>query len=208
MSLVIAVPTGRLGKQVLNLLKNSNVLSNEVDPKRRLDITDEKTSYRYLFVKPSDVLTYVENGVADIGIVGKDTITEAQPEVYELYDLGLGKCDMIIAGVERDLYEQKEVLAVASKYTSIAKSYFKSINREVVITKLNGSVELAPLVGLSDVIVDITETGETLKANGLEIFDSIMSLSARLVSNKVSYKFKKALIEDVIQRLENENEDN
>lgn len=202
MSVVFAVPTGRLGKQVLEVLKEKNIMDPSIAPKRKLDITDSLSNYRYLFVKPSDVLTYVENGVADIGIVGKDTITESQPDIYELYDLGLGRCDMIIAGLSKENYETKEVLSVASKYTLIAKKYFKSINRDVKITKLNGSVELAPLVGLSDVIVDITETGETLKANGLEIFDTIMPITARLVSNKVSYKFKKEMIDSIISRLE------
>lgn len=202
MSLTLAIPTGRLGKQVLDILQEKALLDESIKPTRRLDVTDNTTNYRYLFVKPSDVLTYVEKGVADIGIVGKDTIMESDSSVYELLDLGLGKCDMIIAGLNAEQYETKDRLRVASKYTNIAKRYFESINRDVEITKLNGSVELAPLVGLSDVIVDITETGETLKANGLMIFESIMQVSARLVANIVSYKFKKIVIDDLIKSLE------
>jgi ATP phosphoribosyltransferase len=202
MSLTLAIPTGRLGKQVLDILQEKSLLDESIKPTRKLDVTDTITNFRYLFVKPSDVLTYVEKGVADIGIVGKDTIMESDSSVYELLDLGLGKCDMIIAGLNAEQYETKDRLRVASKYTNIAKRYFESINRDVEITKLNGSVELAPLVGLSDVIVDITETGETLKANGLMIFESIMQVSARLVANTVSYKFKKIVIDDLIKSLE------
>lgn len=151
------------------------------------------------------MVTYVEKGVTDLGIVGKDTILESDTNVYEVFDLGFGKCKFSIAGIKGEkIYKKDDILKVATKYPEIAKKYFKERQQKIEIIKLNGSVELAPLVGLSDVIVDLVETGNTLKANGLEVIEDMFNISARLISNRVSYRFKFDRIQNIIKSL-NEN---
>ena len=204
-NIVIAIAKGRIEKDVYRRLKILNMEDCIETDSRKLIFTDEENNITYIHVKPSDVVTYVEKGVADLGIVGKDTILENENdnEVYELLDLGFGKCKFSVAGVKgKNNYSKEETLKVATKYPTIAKSYFKSRGQKIEIIKLNGSVELAPIVGLSDVIVDLVETGNTLKANGLEIVEDLCNISSRIIANRVSYKFKKVKIENIIAKFE------
>jgi len=175
--ITIALAKGRLGDDVYEMLQSLG-LTNSIDLKsRKLIFEDEENGLRYVYVKPSDVVTYVEKGVADLGVVGRDTILEQQGDIYELLDLNIGKCKFSIAGIKgQSIYRKDEVLKVATKYPEIAKKYFKERQQKIEIIKLNGSVELAPLVGLSDVIVDLVGTGNTLKANGLEIINLYLHL--------------------------------
>lgn len=202
-NIVIAIAKGRIEKDVYRRLKILNMEDCIETDSRKLIFTDEKNNITYIHVKPSDVVTYVENGVADLGIVGKDTILENENdnEVYELLDLGFGKCKFSVAGIKgKNNYSKEETLKVATKYPHIAKNYFKSRGQKIEIIKLNGSVELAPIVGLSDVIVDLVETGNTLKANGLEIVEDMCNISSRIIANRVSYKFKKIEIETIVNK--------
>ena len=168
---------------------------------RKLVIFDKENAIKLIFVKAVDLPTYVEKGAADIGIIGKDTIMEAQPDVYELLDLGIGKCKIVVAGFAEKNSEDIKILTVASKYPEITKNYFKEKGRRIETIKLNGSIELAPLIGMSDVIVDIVETGTTLKQNGLSILDEIADVSARLIVNKASYATKTNQIQQFIKDL-------
>lgn len=202
-NIVIAIAKGRIEKDVYRRLKILNMEDCIEIDSRKLIFKDEENKITYIHVKPSDVVTYVEKGVADLGIVGKDTILENEndSEVYELLDLGFGKCKFSVAGLKgKNNYSKKEVLKVSTKYPTIAKNYFQSRGQKIEIIKLNGSVELAPIVGLSDVIVDLVETGNTLRANGLEIIEDICNISSRIISNRVSYKFNKEKIEDIINK--------
>ena len=202
-NIVIAIAKGRIEKDVYRRLKILNMEDCIETDSRKLIFTDEKNNITYIHVKPSDVVTYVENGVADLGIVGKDTILENENdnEVYELLDLGFGKCKFSVARIKgKNNYSKEETLKVATKYPHIAKNYFKSRGQKIEIIKLNGSVELAPIVGLSDVIVDLVETGNTLKANGLEIVEDMCNISSRIIANRVSYKFKKREIETIVNK--------
>lgn len=188
--LTIALPKGRLGDQTIEVLKRIGLGDVIDDTSRKLIFTDPNQELSYMLVKPSDVITYVERGVADLGIIGKDSLMEDQADVYELIDLGFGKCRFAVAGKTSNDMQKDEVLKIATKYPHVTKQYFAKKNQPIDIIKLNGSVELAPLVGLSDVIVDIVETGSTLKANGLEILEVMHDISARLIANRVSYRFK------------------
>lgn len=188
--LTIALPKGRLGDQTIEVLKRIGLGDVIDDTSRKLIFTDPSQELSYMLVKPSDVITYVERGVADLGIIGKDSLMEDQADVYELIDLGFGKCRFAVAGKTSNDMQKDEVLKIATKYPHVTKQYFEKKNQPIDIIKLNGSVELAPLVGLSDVIVDIVETGSTLKANGLEILEVMHDISARLIANRVSYRFK------------------
>lgn len=200
--LTIALPTGRLGKQTLTLLKNANVITSFDSSTRKLKIVDQETNITYLFIKPIDIATYVERGVADIGIVGKDTLLEQNKSVYELMPLGIGKCSIAIAGFPNtNINTTNETLTIASKYPNVTKEYFKQLNQPINIIYLNGSVELAPLMGLSDVIVDIVETGSTLKANNLEIIEHIRDVEAMLIANKTNYQFKYTQIQSILSKL-------
>jgi ATP phosphoribosyltransferase len=152
-------------------------------------------------VKPSDVAIYVERGAADIGVAGKDILLEYSPEVYELLDLNIGKCDMAVAAKADFVDDRKKTLTVATKFQNIAKAYYSSLGRDIDIIHLNGSIELAPILGLSDVIVDIVETGATLRENKLEVVEKFVPISARLISNKASFKFKGEIIEKVVKEL-------
>ena len=202
-NIVIAIAKGRIEKDVYRRLKILNMEDCIEIDSRKLIFTDEENKITYIHVKPSDVVTYVEKGVADLGIVGKDTILENEndDEVYELLDLGFGKCKFSVAGIKgKNNYSKEEILKVATKYPHIAKKYFKSRGQNIEIIKLNGSVELAPIVGLSDVIVDLVETGNTLKVNGLEIVEDMCNISSRIIANRVSYKFNKEKIENIVEK--------
>ena len=159
---------------------------------------------RYLLVKPSDVAIYIAHGAADIGVVGKDILEEDSFDIYELLDLGLGKCNMCVAAPNDYVEDFDRPLRVATKFVNIAKNYYISLNREIEIIKLNGSIEIAPILGLSDVIVDIVESGKTLKENNLRVYEKIMPISARLIANKSSYKFKSADIDRLMEKLKKE----
>ena len=155
----------------------------------------------YFLVKPSDVAIYVEHGAADVGIVGKDILTEASADVYELLDTGLGKCRMCVAAPADYKDDPSRPVRVATKFVNIAKSYYASIGRDIDIIKLNGSIELAPILGLSDVIVDIVETGTTLRENGLRVVTEFMPISARFIANKASYQFKHREMDEMLEKL-------
>ena len=205
----IALPKGRLGDKVYKLLANIGYDCSEIyDDNRKLIFTNEENGVCYLLVKPSDVAIYIAHGAADIGIVGKDILEEDNFDLYELLDLKLGKCNMCVAAPENYVEDLDRPLRVATKFTNIAKNYYLSLNREIEILKLNGSIEIAPLLGLSDVIVDIVETGTTLRENHLKVFETIMPISARLIANKSSYKFKNAEISQLVSKLEKELENN
>ncbi|OEF99565.1 ATP phosphoribosyltransferase [Vulcanibacillus modesticaldus] len=201
--LTIALAKGRLGNESIKAFQKIG-LGNSIDPtSRKLIFSDKENNISYIFVKPSDVVTYVQNGVADLGIVGKDILLESNANVYEILDLGFGKCKFSIAGIKNQgIYRKDEVLKVATKYPETTKQYFKERQQKIEIIKLNGSVELAPLVGLSDVIVDLVETGNTLKANGLQVIEDMFDISARLIVNRVSYRFKYDQIQNIAEKLE------
>lgn len=187
----IALPKGRLGEQAYALLDQAGYECPSILEKNRKIIFENlEKQVRYFWVKPTDVRVYVERGAADVGIVGKDILLDMPPQVYELLDLGLGKCRMCVAGYE-DFYDNRDkVLRVATKFPNIARRYYQQKSRDIEIIKLNGSIELAPILGLSDVIVDIVETGKTLQENQLTPLETITEISARFISNKVSFKFK------------------
>ena len=194
----VALPKGRLGEKVYDMFAKAGyecpaILENS----RKLIFENEDAGVRYFWVKPSDVAIYVERGAADVGVAGKDIILEYAPEVYELLDLGLGKCRMAIAAPKGFHDDKNRVLRVATKFSSIARSYYSSIGRDIDVIHLNGSIEIAPILGLSDVIVDIVETGTTLKENDLEVIETIMPISARLIANKSSFRFKNEAIERI-----------
>jgi len=193
--LTVALAKGRLAKQTMKLLSEIGIECDEInDPTtRKLIFENEEQKIRFFLAKPSDVPTYVEYGAADIGVAGLDTILEEGRNLYEVLDLGFGKCRMCVCGPEsaRELLSRNEIIRVATKYPNIAKSYFNNKkNQTVEIIKLNGSVELAPIVGLSEVIVDIVETGSTLKENGLTVLEEVVPLSARIVVNQVSLRME------------------
>ena len=186
----IALPKGRLGEQVYQILEEAGYPCPSIrEENRKLVFENAEAGVRYFWVKPSDVPIYVERKAADVGIAGKDILLEYQPEVYELADLGVGKCRMCVAGRKGVRDNRNQTLRVATKFPKIAKSYYSAQSRDIDIIKLHGSIELAPLLGLSDVIVDIVETGKTLLENDLEVKETIVPISARLIANKVSCKF-------------------
>ena len=204
--ITIALAKGRLAKKALELLEQVGVTCEEIKDKdsRKLIFTNEELKMKFFLAKANDVPTYVEYGAADIGVVGKDTILEEGRELYEVLDLGMGKCRMCVAGPEsaRELLGTGEIIRVATKYPHIAKDYFVNQKHQTVeLIKLNGSIELAPIVGLSDVIVDIVETGSTLKENGLVVLEEVCPLSARVVVNRVSMKMEQERITDLITKL-------
>ncbi len=203
----IALPKGRLADKVCGLFAASRYDSPDIQPDdRRLIIPSADGRARYLLVKPSDVAIYVERGAADVGVVGKDTLLEGQNDVYELMDLGFGKCRMCVAAPIDYRENLTAPLRVATKYPTIAKAYYAEKGREIDIIKLNGSIELAPILGLSDVIVDLVETGTTLKQNHLEVIETVLSISARLIANKASMKFKSGEIQRLTDALTQEGE--
>ena len=205
----VALPKGRLGEKVYAMFEKAGYECPSIkEAGRKLIFENAEAGIRYFWVKPSDVAIYVERGAADIGVAGKDILLEYSPDVYELLDLGLGKCRMAVAA-KRDFYDDNQrTLKVATKFVNIAKKHYASVCRDIDIIKLNGSIELAPILGLSDVIVDIVETGATLKENNLEVFDTIVPISARLIANKASFKFKTEEIEKILACIKAEVEAN
>lgn len=203
----IALPKGRLGDKVYELFASIGYDCSEIySDNRKLVFENKENGVRYLLVKPSDVAIYIAHGAADIGVVGKDILDEGDFDIYELLDLGLGKCNMCVAAPNDYKEDFDRPLRVATKFVNIAKNYYISINREIEIIKLNGSIEIAPILGLSDVIVDIVESGKTLEENNLRVYEKIMPISARLIANKSSYKFKSDDINTLIEKLKKELE--
>ncbi len=198
----IALPKGRLGEKVYAMFEAAGFECPSIkENNRKLTFENTEKGVRYFWVKPSDVAIYVERGAADIGVAGKDILLEYDPEVYELLDLDTGKCRMAVAAPKGFRDNPARALKVATKFANIAKDYYSSIGREIDVIHLNGSIELAPILGLSDVIVDIVETGKTLVENGLEVVEEIVPISARLIANKSSSKFKGDVIDDVVRAL-------
>lgn len=198
----VALPKGRLGEKVYKLFAAAGYECPELlEDSRKLIFENAEKGIRFFWVKPSDVSIYVERGAADMGVAGKDILLEYEPEVYEMLDLGFGKCRMAVAGY-KDFYDDgTRTLRVATKFTNITKNYYASKGREIDIIKLNGSIELAPILSLSDVIVDIVETGTTLKENNLDVLETVVPISARLIVNKASYTFKTAAISDIVRQI-------
>ncbi|MBE5964765.1 MAG: ATP phosphoribosyltransferase [Lachnospira sp.] len=206
--ITFALAKGRLAKKTLEIFEKIGITCEEMkDPtSRKLIFVNEELGFKFFLAKANDVPTYVEYGAADIGIVGKDTILEEGRSLYEVYDLQMGKCRMCVCGPEsaKELLQHHDLIRVATKYPNIAKDYFYNKKHQTVeIIKLNGSIELAPIVGLSEVIVDIVETGATLRENGLEVLEEICPLSARMVVNQVSMKMEHARINKLIDDLKN-----
>ena len=194
----IALPKGRLGEKVYAMFEAAGFECPSIkENNRKLIFENEKLGLRFFWVKPSDVAIYVERGAADIGVAGKDILLEYEPDIYELLDLKLGKCRMAVAAKKDFSDDTSKTLRVATKFSNIARQYYAEKCRDIDIIHLNGSIELAPILGLSDVIVDIVETGKTLLENNLEPVETIVPISARLIANKASYKFKTGKIENI-----------
>lgn len=207
--ITIALPKGRLGDKVYQLFASIGYDCSAIyDDNRKLVFENPENGVRYLLVKPSDVAVYVYHGAADLGIAGKDILDESGLALYELLDLKLGKCDMCIAAPNDYKEDSGRPIRVATKFPNIAKRHYMSFNREIEIIKLNGSIEIAPLVGLSDVIVDIVETGTTLKENNLSVFERILPISARLIANRASYTFRADEINALTEKLQQALEEN
>lgn len=197
----VALPKGRLGEKVLAIFEEAGFPCPSIhDPSRKLIFENEEAGVRYFWVKPSDVAIYVERGAADIGVAGKDILLEYEPDIYELLDLRIGKCKMAVAAKKEFRDDPGRTLRVATKFSNIASNYYLSQGRDIDIIHLNGSIELAPILGLSDVIVDIVETGTTLRENNLTVFADVVPISARLIANKASYKFKSKTIDHLVSR--------
>lgn len=195
----IALPKGRLGEKVYSLFASIGYgCPDLLDGGRKLIFENAENRVRYFWAKPSDVAIYVERGAADIGVVGKDILLEYSPDVYELCDLGFGKCKMAVAGKNGFRIPSDRTIRVATKFSNIAWNHYSKQSRDIDIIKLNGSIEIAPLLDLSDVIVDIVETGATLRENGLVVLETICDISARLVANKAAYKFKAESIDALL----------
>lgn len=198
----VALAKGRLGEKVYGMLEAAGYECPSIrENSRKLIFENPEKGVRYFWVKPSDVAIYVEHSAADIGIAGKDILLEYSPDVYELFDLDIGKCKMAVAAKKGFRDNPQNTLRVATKFTNITKEYYSSKGRDIDIIHLNGSIELAPILGLSDVIVDIVETGTTLKENNLEVVEDIVPISARLIANKPAFKFKGTMIEEIIKKL-------
>ena len=198
----IALPKGRLGEDVYSLFASCGYECDGImEDSRRLVFENPVKKVRYFWVKPWDVGVYVERGAADMGVAGKDTIMETAPDVYEIMDLHLGRCRMAAAAPDGFTDSGETVLRVATKYPNTARSYYSSLGREIDIVKLSGSIEIAPLLGLTDVIVDIVETGRTLRENGLCVMDVISDISARLIVNRASFRFRREQIRELASRL-------
>ena len=196
----VALPKGRLGEKVYAMFEKAGYECPAIkENTRKLIFENEEKGIRFFWVKPSDVSIYVERGAADIGVAGKDILLEYSPDVYELLNLNMGKCRMAVAGKNGFYDDGVKTLKVATKFVNIAKKFYASKCRDIDIIKLNGSIELAPILGLSDVIVDIVETGTTLKENNLSVVETIVPISARLISNKSSFKFKTEEIENIVK---------
>ena len=194
----VALPKGRLGEKVYAMFEAAGYECPSIkENNRKLIFENPEKGVRYFWVKPSDVAIYVERGAADIGVAGKDILLEYSPDVYELLDLKLGNCRMAVAGPKDFHDDGQRTLRVATKFVNIAAEYYASLGREIDIIKLNGSIEIAPILGLSNVIVDIVETGTTLKENDLEVKETIVPISARLIANKSAFQFKRTQMENI-----------
>ena len=203
----IALPKGRLGEKVYAMFEKAGFPCPAIrENNRKLIFENEEAGVRYFWVKPSDVAIYVERGAADIGVAGKDILLEYEPETYELLDLGIGKCRMAVAARAGFRDDLQRTLRVATKFSNIAANHYLSKGRDIDIIHLNGPIEIAPLLGLSDVIVDIVETRTTLKANSLTVMETIVPISARLIANKAGYQFKGARIDTLVQKLKEQME--
>lgn len=198
----VALPKGRLGEKVYSIFEQAGFECPSIkENNRKLIFENEETGVRYFWVKPSDVAIYVERGAADIGVAGKDILLEYEPDVYELADLKTGICRMAVAAPVEFRDDPSRTLRVATKFSKIAQDYYASKGRDIDIIHLNGSIEIAPILGLSDVIVDIVETGTTLKENDLEVKETVVPISARLIANKSSFKFKNEMIEKIVRKV-------
>lgn len=199
----IALPKGRLGEKAYEIFASCGYECKEILDKssRKLIFESDNKAVKFFWVKPSDVGIYVERGAADIGIVGKDILLEYEPDVYEFSDLGIGRCRMCVAGPKDFKPTNGKTLVVATKFPKIAADYYEAKGQDIDIVKLGGSIELAPILGLSDVIVDIVETGTTLKENNLAVLEDVVDISARLISNKASYKFKSREIDLIMEKI-------
>lgn len=198
----IALPKGRLGEKVYAMFEAAGYECPAIrENSRKLIFENAEKGIRYFWVKPSDVSIYVERGAADVGVAGKDILLEYNPDVYELLDLNVGRCKMAVAAPRAFRDDGERTLRVATKFASIAADYYAGMGRDVDFIKLNGSIELAPILGLSDVIVDIVETGTTLRENDLEVVADILPISARLIANKASFKFKNRQLEEMLARM-------
>lgn len=198
----VALPKGRLGEKVYAMFEKAGFECPAIkENNRKLIFENEEVGVRYFWVKPSDVAIYVERGAADVGVAGKDILLEYEPDVYELLDLDTGKCRMAVAAKENFRDDLSHTLRVATKFTNIAKQHYLSKGRDIDIIHLNGSIEIAPILGLADVIVDIVETGTTLKENHLEVVETIVPISARFIANKASYKFKSEQIDKIVKEI-------
>ena len=203
----VALPKGRLGEKVYRLFKEAGFPCPSIEEQnRKLIFENEEAGVRYFWVKPSDVAIYVERGAADIGVAGKDILLEYQPDVYELLDLKMGVCRMAVAAPSAFRDRANSTLRVATKFPTIASAFYAERGREIDIIKLNGSIEIAPILGLSDVIVDIVETGTTLKENDLEVVETVVPISARLIANKASSKFKEEAISVLTEKMKKQVE--
>ncbi|MFW5780537.1 MAG: ATP phosphoribosyltransferase [Bacillota bacterium] len=197
--ITIALAKGRLAQKAIEILEECGIQADEVkNPTRKLILKDNSGLYNFIMVKPADVPTYVEHGVADIGICGKDTLMEEDRNIYELLDLGFAKCKLCVAGYANSDFRFVDPLRVATKFVNVAKKYYYKKQQNIEIIKLSGSIELGPVIGLSDVIVDIVESGKTLAENNLSILEEIAEVSARLVVNKVSLKTKGDIIRPLV----------
>jgi len=204
----IALPKGRLGEKVYGMFAEAGFPCPEVlGNSRKLIFDNEAAGVRYFWVKPSDVAIYVERGAADVGVCGKDILLEYRPEVYELLDLQTGKCRMAVAAPKGFRDQAERTLRVATKFSRIARDFYAGQGRDIDIIHLNGSIEIAPILGLSDVIVDIVETGTTLKENDLEVIETIVPISARLIANKSGFRFKTEQMERLTAKLRERGED-
>ena len=198
----VALPKGRLGEKVYDMFEKAGFDCPSIkENNRKLIFENLDKGIRFFWVKPSDVAIYVEHGAADIGVCGKDILLEYSPDVYELLDLKIGKCSMAVAGKKDFVDDRNKTLTVATKFKNIAKSYYAKSSRDINIIHLNGSIEIAPILELSDVIVDIVETGTTLKENNLEVIEKFEPISARLIANKANFNFKSGVIEKIKEEL-------
>ena len=198
----VALPKGRLGEKVYTMFDKAGFSCPAIlENSRKLIFENEEMGVRYFWVKPSDVAIYVERGAADIGVAGKDILLEYEPDVYELLDLGIGKCRMAVAATADFRDDPQRTLRVATKFSNIAAKYYLDKGRDIDIIHLNGSIEIAPILGLSDVIVDIVETGTTLKENNLAVMETVVPISARMIVNKASYKFNSNKIDTLVREI-------
>lgn len=200
--LSIALPKGRLGEKVYDLFEKAGFGAPGIrENSRKLVFENEESGVRYFWVKPSDVPIYVERGAADLGVAGKDILLEYEPDIFELLDLGLGKCRLAVAGKKGVRPRSDRTLRVATKFSNVARNYYGAQGRDIDVIHLNGSIELAPILDLSDVILDIVETGTTLRENDLEVREEVAPVSARLIANKASFAFKKRDVDRLLEAM-------